>query len=193
MSDDNAGTPDRSRNEREKQNDGDVRRIEETDGPQHPGPADGGCDDELQVVNAKIAEKIIDSIPSEAMQDAVQLVAAESHSVQHWAGLLPDPDSFSKYPEEVQRAMVAWNDAQIIDASKRLDRFADAAVSSIERDSVLTFSLNLVFAILSFIAFIVTGSVWSYGLLAIPGVSIAVNVIGDRRKKSISEDEGIAE
>lgn len=85
--------------------------------------------------------------------------------------------------------MVAWNDAQIIDASKRLDKFADAAIKNVRLETVLTFILNFGFASGSFAAFIITGNLWSYGLLAIPGITIAVNLISNRRKRKAIENE----
>ena len=90
--------------------------------------------------------------------------------VKGWSGLLPDPDSFSKYPQHVQDSMVAWNNAKILDESKRLDKLVDAGIKQVSRENVFSFVLNAGFAIVSLIAFIATRDPASFGFLAVPGI-----------------------
>lgn len=125
-------------------------------------------------------------MPESVAEEALGVVAIEKQL--GWAGLLPDPDSFAKYPEYVQRSMVAWNDAQILDDSKRMDRLVDTAAKTVSREGVFTFVLNLVFALLAFAGFIITGSMASYGMLAIPGISIAVNVAQKSRERKAGNE-----
>ena len=125
-------------------------------------------------------------MPESVAEEALGVVAIENQL--GWAGLLPDPDSFAKYPEYVQRSMVAWNDAQILDDSKRMDRLVDTAAKTVSREGVFTFVLNLVFALLAFAGFLITGSMASYGMLAIPGISIAVNVAQKNRERKAGNE-----
>lgn len=68
-----------------------------------------------------------------------------------------------------------------------MDKIVDSAIKEVHRDTTFSFVLNLVFAIATLIAFVLTGSAWSYGMLAVPGISIAINLAkekkGDREKQ----------
>lgn len=105
-----------------------------------------------------------------------------------WSGLLPDPDSFDAYPEWVQRRMTDWNDAKIIDESKRLDKITDAAIANIKLESILTFAINALFAMTAFLAFVITENAASFGLLSVPGITIAVNLWKSRKSKDPEND-----
>lgn len=104
-----------------------------------------------------------------------------------WEGELPDPESFSKYPDYVQAALVKWGDARTVRESDRLDRIVDDTSKSVTREQWMTFGLNVLFAILTFLAFIFTGSWVSFGLMAVPAITIAVNV---RNNKGEREHRG---
>ena len=106
-----------------------------------------------------------------------------------WSGMLPDPGSFSQYPDYAQRQMVAWNDARILDESKRHDKITDAAISQANKGQWLSFVLNALFAVLSFAAFIVTGSIVSFGFLAIPGISVVFNIVQNSKDKKESKED----
>lgn len=188
MDHDDARALDGSRNVRKQADDGPLQHLPEEDECGHQEPANCRSIDESQVSDAEFAQKVIEAIPRETLVEALEIIGLEQTSTQ-WSGILPDPDSFKQYPPDVQKAMVAWNDAQIIDASKRLDKFADAAIKNVRLETVLTFILNFGFASGSFAAFIITGNLWSYGLLAIPGITIAVNLISNRRKRKAIENE----
>ena len=101
--------------------------------------------------------------------------------VKGWSGLLPDPESFLAYPPEVQQSMVSWNDAKIVDESKRLDKLVDASIEEAKRENTLSFALNVLFLLGSFAAFMITRDPLSFGFLSVPGVTIAVNVWKDRK------------
>ena len=102
---------------------------------------------------------------------------------QEWSGLLPDPDSFVKYPKHVQDHMIAWNDAQILDESKRNDDLVAAFISDKKWGQVPSFVINTLFLLASFISFVITRDPVSFGFLSVPGVTIAVNLFKDRKEK----------
>lgn len=106
---------------------------------------------------------------------------------EEWSGLLPDPESFSKYPRFAQDKMVAWNDAQILDESKRSDRLMNAAVSHAKTSLVLSGAIQILSLLATFVAFIMTESALSFGFLTVPVATIVINVAikvrGKRRKK----------
>lgn len=83
--------------------------------------------------------------------------------------------------------MVAWNDAQILDESKRSDRLMNAAVSHARTSLVLSGAIQILSLLATFVAFIVTESALSFGFLTVPVASIVINVVikvrGKRRKK----------
>lgn len=179
---------------RKQEDDGFIQRLPKEDGSKHPNPDEcNGIDKPNKLDEAarkKLLADLLDGDPSELLLSIINVEQQEIS--KQWSGILPDPESFKQYPKDVQEHMVAWNDAQILDESKRLDKFADAAVKNVRVDSILNFILNLSFAVGSFAAFIITGNVWSYGMLAIPGISIAVNLVNHHRarKKIDGENKG---
>lgn len=140
-----------------------------------------GHDERSELAEAE--EAIVESAPKE-----IQDYLAKAMLFQGWSGLLPDPDSFSKYPQDVQDSMVAWNNAKILDESKRLDKLVDAGIKQVSRENIFSFILNLGFAILSAVTFILTGNLVSFGFLAIPSVSIVFNGISILRKDKHDSD-----
>lgn len=109
--------------------------------------------------------------------------------VKGWSGLLPDPESFLKYPKPVQDSMVAWNDAKIIDESRRQDKIVEAGIKEARRENTFSFVLNAGFAVISLIAFLATKDPASFGFLAVPGVSIAINGVNILRKGKGKSDK----
>lgn len=83
--------------------------------------------------------------------------------------------------------MVAWNDAQILDESKRNDKLTDAFISQKKVGQWLTFLINGIFTLVTFVAFLITRDPASFGFLAIPGVTIAINVWQSKHDRSDSE------
>lgn len=110
--------------------------------------------------------------------------------VKGWSGLLPDPDSFGAFPKEVQDKMIEWNDAKILDESRRLDRIVDELVLNSKRDSWFSFILNLVFSVGSIVLFFATENPFSFGLLSIPGINIVFNFAKEAKGKDQKLDNG---
>lgn len=105
-----------------------------------------------------------------------------------WSGLLPSPDVFDQYPEETKASIISWNNALIIDESRRADKLTDAAISQSRAELYLNFAVNVVFTVSSLVAFVATGDAASFGFLAIPAVTVAVNIY--RRKKEDDASNG---
>lgn len=149
------------------------------------------CDDDGigEEEAGEIARRVIEDIPDSELREIV-LGSLQLGRVHQWVGLLPDPDSFNRYPERAQDKMISWNDAQILDESKRNDRLTDAQIKFKGRGQAMTFLLNALFAVLSFAAFVITRDPASFTLLAVPGVTIAVNVfLKERDGKSNGDTE----
>ena len=184
MKNDDYGIAGDSRHEQQPEIAQDDAGVPEKDERSGQVPDDRRRDDEReQLIQAE--EAIVESAPEE-IRDYI----AEAMLVKGWSGLLPDPDSFSKYPQHVQDSMVAWNNAKIIDESKRLDKLVDAGIKQVNRENVFSFILNAGFAIISLIAFVATRDPASFGFLAVPGISIVFNGFSILRKeKSDSESE----
>ena len=125
----------------------------------------------------------IDEIVLQAPEEVKEYLA-EAMLVQGWSGLLPDPDSFNRYDKSVQDKMVAWNDAKILDESKRLDKIVEATIEQSRKQMKYTLLLNVFFASLSFVAFVMTGSALSFSFLAVPGISIVVNFFKEKSEKN---------
>lgn len=182
--DDHAGTFDDTRNglqQGPEQDGGGIARKDEPRGEIEPS---GGGDERTPQLEAKV-KGFIESLADEekaalASEQDDELVAT---MVSTWQGMLPDPSSFAQYPEYAQRQMVAWNDTKLADESKRLDRIADAAISQANRGQWLSFALNAVFAVASFVAFILTGDAAAFGFLAIPGISVVFNIVKDNKSE----------
>ena len=95
---------------------------------------------------------------------------------ESYSGMLPKPDDFNKYPINVQERMCRWNDAFTIDESKRQDRLVDAEIEQARKGmwiSCMLFALAMLFCL---VCFLITGSQWSFGFLAVPVVSMIVNL-----------------
>lgn len=179
MSDDNSRIVDDPRPGQQPQTRTDAQAIQDADDQQHQGTKSGCSDDEQETDQEALVEKILDAIPEEE----IERLLLGRVSVQQWRGLLPDPESFAGYPEYVQKQMVAWNDVQIIDESKRNDRITDAVISTRKWSQVLSFVINIVFVGVTFVSFLITNNPASFGFLAIPGVTIAINVWQDQKDK----------
>ena len=106
------------------------------------------------------------------------LTAAQS---SEWSGLLPPPSEYNRYPEDARRKMLEWNDAQILDASRRNDGLARGEIAQGRREQWFSFILNIAFLGAAFFSFAMTQNAASFGFLAVPGVTIAVNLYRGRR------------
>lgn len=107
-----------------------------------------------------------------------------------WSGPLPSPDVLSLYPDEIQDKIVAWSDTQIMGAARRADYIAETERIAIEGDKAsktrsqwMSFGINIAFLAAAFLSFVFTnGNVASFGFLAVPGITIAVNVVNSVRR-----------
>lgn len=176
VSDDNHGIVDDPRPGQQQEDKEAPEGCEDPHGERDPEP-DGSCLDDEQKSLEKIEELL------EAAPEPLRDILCEALVSKSWSGLLPDPASFGEYPEWVQHKMTDWNDARIIDESKRLDKMTDAAISNIRLESILTFTINAVFAMTAFLAFVITKDPASFGLLSVPGITIAVNLWRSRKSK----------
>lgn len=172
----------------------DEKAVEREDEKERPIAADDCRADDgrshiVEEVPEEIAKTVIEGIPADELRKLVLSGISVGQTYQ-WKGLLPDPDSFNKYPEFAQRKMVEWNDAQIIDESGRNDRLVDAAIKQKRRGQLYSFLLNGIFAVLAFAAFVITKDAASFSLLAVPGATIAVNVVLDLKNKGRRADDG---
>lgn len=185
MSHDYDGTADNPRNEREREDHENVSSFPEGYADVNAGAENGCRHDELADLKEEAIRKALTDISGADLGEAIAEVEIAKYA--EWSGLLPNPESFARYPEYAQRAMVEWNNANTIGGSKRMDKIVDSAIKEVHRDTTFSFVLNLVFAIATLIAFVLTGSAWSYGMLAVPGISIAINLAkekkGDREKQ----------
>lgn len=180
MSDEHDATVDDSRNGQQLEDSTRLHGVEKTDGKECNSSKKSRSDYEQEAPPSDIKQAVLDAIPDDELLD--MLAEYREQRITQWSGELSDPESFSKYPPDVQQAMVQWNNARTIDESRRQDRLVDAIIEESKRENWQTFVLSLVFAAFAFIAFIVTGSAWSYGMLAVPGASIVVNFVRNHRK-----------
>lgn len=135
------------------------------------------CDGDYGDVDVK--EELIARINDIPPNELAGIIAAGN--VREWSGLLPPPSEYNEYDIETRENIRAWNDAQIIDASRRSDKIADAEIRQGSRDQWLSFVLNVLFVSATFGSFLVTRDPASFGFLAIPTVTLAVNVYNRRR------------
>lgn len=153
----------------------------------------GGGGDERPALEEKVRD-FIGSLTPEEREFLSETVPEESQLalvMKSWEGLLPAPESFNQYPEVAQEHIIAWNDAQIIDESKRLDKLTDAVISNRRASLMTSFIINLVFVASTFVSFVVTnGNLASFGFLAVPGVSVVFNIWRDRKEADRDGDDG---
>lgn len=185
MQNDDHGIVDDSRPEQQPEIARNEEGIPEEDERSGSMPDVGGRDDEHSREIEKAEGAIIESAPEE-----IREYLAESMLVKGWSGLLPDPDSFKKYPEHVQDSMVAWNDAKIIDESKRLDKLVEASIRETSKENTFSFILNAGFALISMVVFLATKEPMSFGFLAVPGISIVINGVSILRKDKKEPEDG---
>ncbi|MEC4273425.1 hypothetical protein VJ923_09680 [Adlercreutzia sp. R25] len=191
MSHDNVGATGDSWTGQQQETYSNENRLQQAD--RESGSFSADCcegDEREEKELASKVDAIIDAIPVEELRAIISSeVIARG---EHWVGLLPDPDSFNKYPEFAQHQMVAWNDASIIDASKREDKLVDAAIRQAKVGQGLSFVLNLVFTVLSFAGFVVTGNLASFGFMSVPVISVGFNIWKDRQADK-AKDTGRSE
>ena len=185
---DNHGTADHSRDGREQGAEEDAPRIVRAPGKSGQISQAGSSIDEQAELQDKI-EQFVGSLSSVERDLLLSSDLDPSLSIGYfssWSGLLPRPDDFMQYPDDARKSIVLWNNAMILDESARADRLTDAAIKQSKVELILNFVVNVVFALASLVAFVVTGDVLSFGFLAIPAVSIVINLY---REKHSEDDE----
>lgn len=154
----------------------------------HSESQSGSSHDEHPAEIAEIEKLISQLEPSQAEQLLEGELILRLGQQSEWVGLLPPPDDFMKYPEVVQKHMVAWNDAQILDESKRADLFTQAFLRSKTRGQWMSFLINGIFTIAALLSFIITRDPASFGFLALPGINVVFNIWKSRKQPEDSED-----
>ena len=163
--------------ERER-DDGDARESCEDDRRREQGAG------RREGISEHIEHLVATALDNEVSEDEISLL----QRAEEWSGLLPDPDSFARYPRFVQEKMIAWNDAQILDESSRSDRLTLAAISQAKASLFLSGAIQIFSLLAAFIAFIITESSLSFGFLTVPVATIVINVAikvrrGRRKRK----------
>lgn len=125
------------------------------------------------------SETPIEPLENITGETLIQLLASENYS---WHGLLPPPEHFKQYSPQVQGKMVAWNDARILDESKRLDKLTDAQISNSKNLTGWAVFLTVLFTILAAIAgFKYENTVLAALFLGVPALSTVVSMINSAR------------
>lgn len=137
----------------------------------------------------KSAACVIESATDAELIDAgfERLVRSEQRSISY-SGMLPMPESFRAYPEEVQERICKWNDAFTIDESKRQDKLVDNEIKQQNRASWMTGALIALFSILAFASFIITRDKSSFWLLSVPIANVVGNLIKPAFSRSSRSD-----
>ena len=94
-----------------------------------------------------------------------------------WSGLLPPPEDFNSYDKDTQKYLIQWNNAQILDESRRQDEALKLAKAESRRKSYLSFITNIVPIVISGVAFILTHDTNALWFLSVPCVTIGANII----------------
>lgn len=145
--------------------------------PDESGSSDKGKDRGLDaqqnadIENRNHPEITNPDIAAQMIATLMQLGVSESYS-----GMLPKPDDFNEYPAEVQERMCRWNDAFTTDESNRQDRLVDAEIAQARKGMWISGALFMIAMLFALVAFLVTESQWSFGFLAVPVVSMIVNL-----------------
>ena len=165
------------------------------DNKEEQGGRGGPSDEDFRTASITSTDDFIGDIlrqldaDCEVYQEELDDSTGTSFLAKHeeWQGLLPPPEQFAKYPGDVQHKIVEWNDAMIVDTSRRANLLAKAEVRNKTRSHWLNFIVNVLFISGSLVSFIATGNPAALGFLAIPGITVAVNVYRSRGRDS---DEG---
>lgn len=126
------------------------------------------------------ADTLANATDKELMDAGVIGPGLESVSVQglmSYSGALPMPEQFNAYDAETRERICRWNDASTVDESRRQDLLVENEIRQQERGALLAAVLMALFAVLSFIAFLVTRDPASFSLLSVPCLTVVGNVL----------------
>jgi hypothetical protein len=87
--------------------------------------------------------------------------------------LLPPPDDFLRYPVDVQQRMMAWNDADTVDESKRQDRLVDAEIDQARVGRWIALGLTAFCFIVAVVFFALGNDVAGFAFLGAPVITAA--------------------
>lgn len=120
---------------------------------------------------------ITDEREGQTQPDEIVAVLNKIGVTSSWSGLLPRPEQFNRYNDSVQDKIVAWNDAMILDESKRQDKIVNAEIKQGNLASIFTFVFNTIVILSIFIAFIITENPNVFWGLTVQGASVVANVV----------------
>ena len=136
-------------------------------------PSDGPQEDRFNPSGIEALERELASRIEEAPPE--ELAGILVGQTREWSGLLPRPEDFLQYPNEVQSHIVAWTDAQVLGSTNRADRLADAEIKNASLETVLSFLIHVLSIGAAFVGLAVFDQPAALGLLSIPGISVVVN------------------
>lgn len=129
--------------------------------------------------------KTINSLSLEDKQASlIALKALQEGSSDEWSGILPDPQSFNLYPENVQERMLNQADAFTVDESKRQDKLVKAEIETSKRNTWISAALFVLCLLSGLTAFLITNNQWSWTPLALPAISFLKDLIAPIKSHS---------
>ncbi|MFU0538259.1 hypothetical protein ACMZ79_01005 [Gardnerella vaginalis] len=129
--------------------------------------------------------KTINSLSLEDKQASlIALKALQEGSSAEWSGILPDPQSFNLYPENVQERMLNQADAFTVDESKRQDKLVKAEIETSKRNTWISAALFVLCLLSGLTAFLITNNQWSWTPLALPAISFLKDLIAPIKSHS---------
>lgn len=129
--------------------------------------------------------KTINSLSLEDKQASlIALKALQQGSSDEWSGILPDPQSFNLYPENVQERMLNQADAFTVDESKRQDKLVKAEIETSKRNTWISAALFVLCLLSGLTAFLITNNQWSWTPLALPAISFLKDLIAPIKSHS---------
>ena len=143
--------------------------------------SNGECVDVLQR-EAQKRDEIASFVSSLNKGEENQLVHLLVEQRQ-WAGLLPEPSVFNQYPKDVQKQILAWNDATIIEGSNRENKLVDSFVRHRKWAQIFSFLINMGIPITGMIAFVITREPACLTSISVPVISIGVNIWKDKQEE----------
>lgn len=112
----------------------------------------------------------------------IQLVLKQQ--INHWNGILPDPESFNKYSIDVQNKLIEWNNDRIdaeLNNEKALTR---EQVRNSRETRYINFVIYITTLTVTGICYIKSGyNIAALGFLSLPAISICVNIYKDFKHK----------
>lgn len=137
--------------------------------------------------NSSDGGNLTNGCESEKQPEEIVAALSEVGITSSWSGLLPHPEQFSKYEKEVQRKMLDWNDAMILDESKRQDKIVDAEIKQSRLSSFLNFIFNTIVIVAVFVAFVITENPNVFWAFTVQGASLVANVVIHIKDKDDNE------